>query len=420
MNDAVRTESKHTVLLIVSTGVTALLSFIYTLYAINLLGTSRAADLVAALSMVAFFQVALGPINGTVAKFTAQFSANGEGANIAQLQRQATQLVVRHGGVGLLICCLLALPIARVLNYESAVPVALAFVIVWLNLLLSVARGVLRGLERFPSFSLNTVLEAVVRLGLGVAILHAWTSVSGGLLGFVAALILIIIVSRVQLADVWQCREPGFVDAQVIKNYLKPMCVMMAVTGAFDNVDMQAVQAFFEAESAGVYGAAFTLARTMSVLVTPFGILILPMVAGLQARGAPVRKSIMRMCGYFVAICVAPLVVFALIPSQVLTLVRLEEFPEAAPLLLPLTGARFIGYLNGLIALAYAGLGRFGFLKLLLPALTVEIALLIGFHDSLMTVVWIALTVQAGTLLALVAYAFMFRSGSRTTDGGTT
>jgi O-antigen/teichoic acid export membrane protein len=406
----VREESKHSILLFISTAATALLTFVYSVYAMKLLGPKQAADFVAAMSVATFFYVALGPINGTVAKFTTGFAAKNDLSSVAQLQRMAFRNVAVYGGIGFIVCSLLAKPLATWLQYESALPLVLAFAIVWLTLLLSVARGVLRGLERFKRYSINTVTEAFFRLIVGVALLSLWTTTANGMLAFVVALIAILIVSQIQLADIWRRRESVGIDSAAIVRYLKPMCVMMAITAAFDNVDMIAVKRFFTGESAGVYSAAFTLARGTSVLVTPFSIILLPLVAGLQARRAPVRNSILRICGYFVALCSVPLLVFAIFPREVLTLVRLGEFIDAAPLLLPLTAARLLGHLNGLIALSYAALWRFGFLKIFIPALVVEVALLAGWHDSHMTVIRIALFVQAGTLLGLAAYSFLYRS----------
>ncbi len=400
-----REESKHSILLLISTGVTALLTFVYSLYAMNVLGPARAADFVAAISVATFFYVALGPINGTVARFTAAYAADNEMGSVARLQRLTVRNVFRYGGFGFLIGSLGAIPLSSWLQYESVLPLILSFAIVWLTLLLSVARGMLRGLHRFGSYSINTVTEALVRLIVGVGLLSVWTTTSSGVLAFIIALIVILAISQVQMADIWRQLESPSIDSTAIVGYLKPMCVMMAITAAFDNVDMFAVKHLFEAEAAGVYGAAFTLARGTSVLVTPFNIILLPLVAGLQARNAPVKSTVLRICGYFVALCAIPLLVFAICPGKVLQLVRLDAFSDAAPLLLPLTAARLLGHLNGLIALSYAALGRFGFLKVFIPALIAEVALLARWHDSNMTVILVALFVQVGTLMALAAYS---------------
>ncbi len=407
-----REESKHSILLLISTAATALLTFVYSVYAMNVLGPTRAADFVAAISIAMFFYVALGPINGTVAKFTAAYAADNDMGSVARLQRLGVRNVLRYGGIGFLIGGVSAIPLASWLKYESVVPLILSFAIVWLTLLLSVARGMLRGLQRFGAYSINTVAEALVRLIVGIGLLSVWTTTSGGVLAFVVALVVILAVSQLQMADIWRQFESPDIDSAAIVRYLKPMCVMMAITAAFDNVDMIAVKHLFEAESAGVYGAAFTLARGTSVLVTPFNIILLPLVAGLQAKQAPVRPTVVRICKYFVALCAIPLFVFAIFPKQVLTSVRLDQFAEAAPLLMPLTAARLLGYLNGLIALSYAALWRFGFLKIFVPALVAEVALLAVWHDSHMSVIQIALFVQAGTLLALIAYAIYARSAN--------
>ncbi len=416
IDNQVREESKHSILLFVSTTVTALLSFGYSLYAMKMLGPMRAADFVAAMSVATFFSIALGPINGTVAKFTTGYAAANDLGSVARLQRLAIRNVFRFGGIGFLIGAVLAIPLSSWLQYQSIFPLVLSFAIVWLTLLLSVARGVLRGLQRFGAYSINTVTEALVRLLVGVGLLSIWTTTVSGVMAFVVALMVILIISQVQMADIWRQFESPGIESDAIIRYLKPMCVMMAITAGFDNMDMLAVKHLFDPDAAGAYGAAFTLARGTSVLVTPFNIILLPLVAGLQARKAPVKTTVLRICGYFVALCAIPLLVFAICPGKVLQLVRLDAFSDAAPLLLPLTAARLLGHLNGLIALSYAALGRFGFLKVFIPALITEVALLARWHDSNMTVILVALFVQAGTLMALAAYSKWPRSADDSED----
>ncbi|NOX57270.1 MAG: oligosaccharide flippase family protein [Planctomycetes bacterium] len=412
----VRPETKHSLLLVASTGFTALVSFVYSVYAMSILGPEAAADFMTAMAVATFCFIALGPINGTVAKFAAEFAVRDDWNSIATLQRVATWKVGVIGGAGCVIGCLLAQPISVWLRFDSALPLVVAFVMVWLTLLLSVARGVLRGTQRFGQYSLNIITESVVRLIAGIGLLSIIRSATGGLLAFVVGLLVILIVSRVQLADLWRLRQPSDINHQAINRYLKPMCVMMAVTAAFANIDMMLVKRFFDSHDAGIYGAAFALARGMSVLVTPFGILILPLVAGLQERGRPVRQTIVRICGYFVALSAVPLVVFAVWPTRVLSLVLLDGYIEAAPLLFPLTAARLLGHLNGLIALSHASLSRFGFLRVILPALIVEIALLALFHDTRMTVILIVLIVQVVTFVALVAHSMLPRTPRNTED----
>ena len=69
-----RKETKHTFSLLAGTGITAAFSLAYMVFAARTLGPAVSADFFAVIALVALCQVALGPINGTVARFSAAYA----------------------------------------------------------------------------------------------------------------------------------------------------------------------------------------------------------------------------------------------------------------------------------------------------------------------------------------------------------
>ena len=153
-----RTETRHSIVLTAGTGTTAALSLIYTVYAGRVLGRVAYADFVAAVSFANLCYIALGPINGTVARFTAQYASRSEYGKIRTLCREVGKRVAKYGVLGLIAGLVMLKPLAVVLRFDSVVPLLLAYVMVYLTLLLSVARGVLRGVQSFHQYNLNPLL----------------------------------------------------------------------------------------------------------------------------------------------------------------------------------------------------------------------------------------------------------------------
>lgn len=399
-----RTELQHGFILTVSTGLTALLSLVYTVYVGTVLGPSAYADFTAALSLCFLFNIALGPINGTVTRFTAQYASQQAFGKIVTLHRAFVRKLAWYG-LGAAVVSIAVIPyISAALRFGSPRTLWIAVAVTYLTLLLSVARGVLRGVQRFGLYSVNIVSEAAVRPLLGVGLLWVVRGATSGLAAYVLALGLVLALSQVQLRAVWRGAEREPLDGAAVRRYTVPLFVMMLTQAGFENIDMLFVKGCFRESEAGVYGAAFILARSITVVVTPFATLLLPMLTTLYEQGRGVVAPFLRICGYFVLLAAGPMLLFGLLPETIMEALYGEAYRPAAPLLLPLAGARLVTYLATLIGLTYASAGRFSFLLVYVPGLAVQIAALALWHDALATVVWVLLTVQGAMGVGMIAW----------------
>ncbi|MCP4592351.1 MAG: oligosaccharide flippase family protein [bacterium] len=401
-----RNEAKHSLILIGGTGATAALGLAYSVYAGRMLGPSDYADFAAAVSLVMFFNIALGPINGTIARFTAQFRARGEPGRIRGLGRAVIRRVAFYGLIVAGGAMLLGSFVAEFLQWRAPLLIV-AIAIVYVTVLLSVPRGVLRGVQSFGHLSINTLVEAALRLAGGVALLMFVGGVGAALTAYLLGALAVLLLGWLQLRSVWAGCPVLPVDGTAVKRFTLPLFVMMAVSAGYQNLDMLLVKRCFASEHAGAYGATFTLARTMSVLVTPFTILLLPLLTTLHEQRRRWAGSFLRVCGYFLLLSVGPLLLFYLFPGWIIERLYGPQFGGAAALLLPLAIARVVGFLGHLLALAGVAANRFGFLVVYVPGLAAEIVALALWHDSLAMVVTVVLTVQAVTVAGLCAVSIV-------------
>ncbi len=408
-----RSETRHSVTLVAGTGVTAVLSLIFTAYVARKLGTEASADFFAALSLFAVLQIGLGPINGTVARFTAEYAEAGTHGKIIVLSREVTRRVTRYGLIGLIIGLLALKPLATFLNFQSVVPIIVAYALLFVTLLLSVSRGVLRGLQYFRHYAANTMAEAFVRLGAGLAIFVAVRSVAGALFAYVVAAVFAVALARLQLGPLFRSHEPESVDGGAVRRFTGPMFLMLLTTAGFQNIDMLAVKHYLLDADAGVYGAAFKLTGAIGVLVTPFSLVLLPMLTSLTRQGRGGIATFVRLCAYFLLLAAPPLAIFVFWPDEIMQLVYASEFVGGAPLLSGLVSLRLVGYLCHMVALAGAAVGRFSFLYVYLPGLVVQFVGVMMWHQVPSTIVSVLLAVQGVTLAGLIVIVAtgMWRAG---------
>lgn len=370
-------------------------------FAARTLGPSVSADFFAVIALVALCQVALGPINGTVARFSAAYA--GEYGKVRTLCREVAKRVALFGLVGLAVAWLAMGSVAGVLKLGSSWPLTIACAMLYLTLILSVARGCLRGLQRFGQYNINIVFEALVRLVGGVAILSVVAAdAAAALLGYLLALAAVLVLSWVQLRRIWGRYEPRPVDGGAVRRFTIPMFLMMFTAAGMQNIDMLFVKHFFDPMEAGVYGAAFKLAGAIGVLVTAFNTQLLPLITSLHERGRSVVVPLVRLCGYFSLLALLPLTLFWYWSAPVMLLLYDRAFEAGAPLLFGLTAARVLGYLALMIASAGAAMNRFRFLYVYVPALAIQVVGLAVWHTTPATVINVLIVTNALTLVALL------------------
>lgn len=408
-----RPETRDSLILLFGTGLTTGLGMLYSIYVARTLGPSNAADFFTALSLVAFCQIALGPINATVTRFTAQYAAHHEYGKIRSLYREIVRRVATYGLLGIPLVLVVMKPLGQWLRFESTWTLIVSFAMLYGLMVLSVARGVIRGAQRFSSHNTNIIIEAASRLAIGFFILQWMPSATLGLSAYVAALVITLWVSKKQLQNIWAGYDPAGVDGQAIRRFTAPMFIMMITSAGFQNIDMLFTKHYFSDVEAGLYGASFTLARSISALVTPFTTLLLPLLSTLHHRGERILKPFLRVCGYFLLLAAFPMLLFGFWPEQIMHLLYGDEFIGSAEVLFPLAMVRLIGYLCHMLALAYASMSRFRFLYIYAPGLIILCTWLGYDHSSVMRIVQINLLIQSAVLIAMFIFQFVERNQSK-------
>jgi len=399
-----QTITRSTVVLMSGTGATAAFGLAYIVFAARVLGPDRYAVFSTAVSLVMMCQLALGPINETITRFSAAYASEGHPGKVKTLVLEIGKRVALFGLVFVGLATLLIKPIATFLRVDEFAPLLLAYVMLYLTMLVGLGRGVLRGVQWFGAYNVNTLADSISRFLIGLVLLGWSASVSAGLVAYVAALAVALSVSYLQLRHLWRGHARQELDGSAVRRFAIPIFATMAVYASFHNFDMLLVKHFFSATDAGIYGAAFNLARVMAIIMTPFSTLLVPLLTALHTQGRPIWGSFLRVATFFVLIALCVIALFGLFSPQIFKLFT-PQYASGATLLLPLALVRLVGFLSFLIAMAGAAVHRFTFLYAFVPGLIVQIIFLAIWHDSLATVVNVTLAAQGATLVAMVFFA---------------
>src|SRR5205085_11412984 len=135
-----------------------------------------------------------------LARYTATLSARGA-EGISSLLIRTIRLVAIPCLAAILFTTLLARPLANFEHLGSTIPVLILGFSIALIWQVAIPRGILQGLQRFTSLSLNLSLELVIRTSVVFALLKAGYAVSGAMAAVFAGLFVVFFLGLWSLRD---------------------------------------------------------------------------------------------------------------------------------------------------------------------------------------------------------------------------
>lgn len=392
--------------LVVAAGVTAVLTIGYIIYAGRVLGPAEYADFSAGLSVIYLFSVALSPVTPTVARLVTRSAARNDMPSVAALRHQVvSRLAISVAVIGAILA-IFANSIAGALRFRTTSTLLLSFAAALLFAILSVDRGVMHGLMRFRTHNLNTVLEAMIRAGGAVLLLHFARNATAALVSYVVALLVAEVAIAIRFASEWRGVPHASVDWQEVGRLTLPMVVLMFAIAVFQNTDVLAVKRWFAPEDAGVYGAAGAIARAFGVIFVPLYVLAGPLLTGAHEAGRPIRALTLQLCGAFLALSVIPLLLFVAWPERIMTLLYGQAYAASGPLVARLGGVAIITYTALMLAQALITVADFRFLPVYaIGALTQIVALALA-HATFDDVIGALYAPQIAVLLLVGIHFF--------------
>ena len=274
----------------------------------------------------------------------------------------ATLRAVLGGGVGLALgVLLLSGPLAGWLRLETPLWVALVAVVWLLTLPLPTAKGVLQGRQRFGTLALLNVLEPLVRLPLGLALVWAGAGIYGawGAWGLAALLVLPVSLGALRTgagrgrptsarAPSPPTPTPGAEGADVGPAVPLLAALVLAVP---TNVDVLLAKHAFPPETAGLYAAIAVLGKGFLFLALSVGAVLLPKAAGSEAGER--RRHLGAALAVGLGIAALGALICAVAPQALLSRLFGGAYGEAAPWL-RLYGAAMGAFTGVVLLLNYA------------------------------------------------------------------
>ncbi len=405
-----RDELRHTLTLALGTGVSSLLRIAYVVYAARVLGPTAYADLYALLSIVFLFAAGISPIAGTVSRFTSLYLARGDASALAGLRAYARAQLWRIAAALVVAAPVVVVVLRRQLSLDSLLLPALTVAILPLMLFLDLPRGLLRGAQQFASFSINVSVEAVVRLGLSVALLARAAAAESALLAYLLAALLTLPLGEVQVRRLGRGAEPRPADDDTLRRFGGNLFLLAFIGAALQNVDVLVARNVFPDLEAGLYSAASSLTRVVGLVFLPFGIQLLPALTARVADGRRANRTLAAIMSAFGGLALGVVAVLSLAGERILGLLFGVDYVGAQPLIAPLGAALTFTLLTAMLGQAFTARSSFGFLPFYFAVLAAEVGILWWTRSSPET---FAAGLLASQLLAFAVVLLCFLATAR-------
>ncbi len=384
------------------------------------LGPALFADVSIVITLFLFLTFITAGFQQTAAKFSAIYSATGDGAKLIALRQWLNR---RSWVVGVL--CLLIVgggaPFWQSFFHTSS---AWIFVIFAIGLpfyfVQGIDRGLLQGQMQFGLLAASYQVEMWVRLGVGLLLVLIGWAAHGAILGLTLSIVATWFVAdwglrRLNLAQAQPNSTPGAVslspaERQAIFAFALPVLIVETSLILINNSDVLIIKRFFDNVVAGHYAALALIGRivffgTWSVVITMF-----PLVAQKHQRQEPHRHLLWTSLGMVFGVSVVIVAATALLPELIIRILFGADYLSIAPLLWPYAVATALFSLANVLINYHLALGNRTGTLFALTAGILQVVCLILWHTTLYQVVMIQVAMMGALLLGLLAWHWLRRT----------
>ncbi|HKW73408.1 MAG TPA: oligosaccharide flippase family protein [Candidatus Dormibacteraeota bacterium] len=362
--------------------------------------------------LIAVYAVGTGPaliLIVVLARYTAMLAARGD-PGVRSLLARTVRLIAIPCLLFILGTTLFARPIALYAHVGSTIPILILGFSIALIWQVAIPRGILQGLQRFPSLSLNLSLELIIRTTVAFALLKAGYAVSGAMAAVFAGLAFVFGLGLFSLRD--HFRGVGRrVQLRVMTNFSLTATVGIIGVLILYNQDVILSKHYLSDHDAGIYGGLNKIGTILYFLTLSVSQVLFPRVVEAVAKEEHPGRLLLSSAGILSALGAGALLVFAVVPGLVVGILFGPSFKDAIPLVFPVGVIGLALSLDNLLVQFFMAVHDRMFMPILGIGVVAEAALIVLFHARVGQVVADVLIALVGllALLSLRCYVLLPR-----------
>jgi O-antigen/teichoic acid export membrane protein len=370
------------------------------------LGPVNYGVLASIISVLYYLMVPTTTITTTVMKFAAEFDTEGSPGKIHTLFVRMTKQILLISVALFLIMAAASPFICRFLNIKSAWPMLILSVMLLVAYVLPINRGIMQGLQKFGTLSINLILETVIKLAVGIALVVSGWAVNGAVFGIVLAVFFAYAVSFLPLRKILEVRDSASVSLRAIWGYSIPVFIVLLCINSYYSVDIILAKHFLPAVAAGHYSGLSILGKIVFFASMAIVGVMFPLVASRHKAEQKHSHLLAYTLGLITLVSGAIVAVYALAPELIIRLLFGTKYLAVAPYLGIFGAAMLMIALATAIANYCLAVNKTSCVYILGSVAFIQIGLLWVFHGSLAQLVNVMVGISAVLLAALTVYYF--------------
>ncbi|HEV3407020.1 MAG TPA: oligosaccharide flippase family protein [Candidatus Dormibacteraeota bacterium] len=352
--------------------------------------------------LIAVYAVGTGPaliLVVVLARYTAMLNARGD-PGVRSLLARTVRLIAIPCLFFILLTTVFARPIAIYAHVGSTIPILILGFSIALIWQVAIPRGILQGLQRFTSLSLNLSVELVVRTTVVFLLLKAGYAVSGAMAAVFVGLVFVFFLGLWSLRDHFR-RGQRRVYLRVMANFSLTASVGIIGVLILYNQDVILAKHYLSDHDAGIYGGLNKIGTILYFLTLSVSQVLFPRVVEAIAREQNPGRILLSSAGILTTLGACALLVFAVAPGLVVGVLFGPSFRDAVPLVFPVGLIGLALALNNLLVQFFMAVHDRVFMPILGLGVVAEAGLIVLFHAHVGQVVLDVLASLVGLLVLL-------------------
>jgi len=340
-----------------------------------------------------------------LARYTATLAARGD-AGLSTLLTRTVRLVAIPCLIAVLVTTLMARPVAAFEHLNSTIPILILGFSIALIWQVAIPRGILQGLQRFPSLSLNLSVELIIRTTAVFILLKAGYAVSGAMAAVFLGLAFCFGLGLFTLRDHFK-RVGARVQLRVMAGFSLTAAAGIIGIQILYNQDVILAEHYLSGHDGGIYGGLNKIGTIMFFLTLSVSQVLFPRVVEAVAKEQHPGRILLSSAGILAALGGGAILVFAAVPGLVVGILFGSAFRDATPYVFVVGIIGLALSLDNLLVQFFMAVHDRVFVPILALAVVAEGALIFLFHARVGQIVVDVLVALLGLLVLLTIRCYV-------------
>ncbi len=305
---------QHTAIVFIGTSIAGVFNLIYHLISVRLLSPVDYGTFNTLISLVMFVSMTISPLGPVFVRFFTEYIAKKD---FDVLKPVCEALIKRIIVISLLFLLFFTVFSGLLANFFriQMVYIIMCGAIISVSLLSLIFPALFQSFQKFKTYVFLGMCSSFAKLILGGLLMYLGCNVLGGLSGYLAAPLTILIISLFMIFKVYPDSISSVASSKTISllpiyKYFFPVAIAMFSFTVLTNIDVILVKHFFSPLSAGYYSIAQMVGKIFLFLPSALAIVIFPKSTASYVTNSNSHKIVYKslliagiICGLGVVFC---------------------------------------------------------------------------------------------------------------------